>query len=167
MTVDTTDRTNTDSPRAVLAWRVVFIAFGVIFLGVGGLVLLDLVKPERYLGILVWFGGAIIAHDLIIAPLVFGVGLLMRRASKRIPLGVLLIVQGAIVVGAITVLIAVPEVLARDRVNARNATVLPLDYAGNLVLFYAVLAAVTAVAIVVYLRVLAKRQNVRPSSSQT
>ncbi|MBG6238743.1 hypothetical protein IWX78_001715 [Mycetocola sp. CAN_C7] len=156
-----------DSPRMIRAWQVAFIALGVLLLGLGGLVLLDVVKPERYPGILLWLGGAIILHDLIIAPLVFGVGLLMRRASKRIPLGVLMIVQGAILVGAVTSLIVLPQVLGKERVSARNETVLPLDYAGNLVLFYVVLAALTALAIVVYLRVLAKRQNTRPSRSQT
>ncbi len=155
------------SPRVLLAWRIAFIALGIGLLGLGLVVLLDLVKPERYPGILLWFAGAIILHDLILAPLVFGIGILMRRASKRIPIGVLLIVQGAIVVGAIMLAVVLPEILGQERVSARNETVLPLEYGSNLIVFYVILAIATAAAIVVYLRVLAKRQNTRPSISQT
>lgn len=131
-------------------WQVGLIAFGVGLLLAGGVVLLMDVKPERYLGIAVWFIGALIVHDGIAAMAVFGVSIFMRRAGKRIPVVVIAIVQGALVIGAIFTAIVVPEILKKS-IGSANPTILPLNYGLNLLLFYAGLAVVTAGAIVVAL----------------
>jgi hypothetical protein len=133
-------------------WRIVLVALGLALLVVGGIVLLNDVNPKRYIGIAVWFLGALVIHDGIIAFGVVGVNVVMRKAGRRVPLPVLLILQGAIVVGALMALIVFPEIL-KKRIGTANATLLPLDYGANLVWFYVVLAAVTAVVIVVYLAV--------------
>ena len=73
---------------AVQRWQVGLIVFGVGLLAVGGVVLLMDVKPERYLGILAWFVGALIVHDGIAAMAGFGVSLVMRRAGRRKSYGV-------------------------------------------------------------------------------
>ena len=145
-------------------WRVALVVLGLGLLLLGGVVLLNDVAPKRYLGIVAWFIGAIVIHDGIIAPAVFGVSVLMRRAGRRIPLPVILIVQGAIVVGAIMALLVFPEI-AKKAIGSANPSILPLDYTGNLIGFYAVLALLTAVAIGIYLAV-ARRQKARPSKSQ-
>lgn len=149
---------------AVRRWQIGLLAFGVILVLVGVLVLLYLVAPAKYGGILVWFAGALILHDGIIAPVVFGISVLMRKAGTRIPLAVLAIIQGAIVVGAVIALIVFPEIVKKS--IGSNPTVLPLDYAPNLVVFYGVLVVLTAAVVAVYLRVFARRQKLRPSSSQ-
>lgn len=150
---------------AVRRWQIGLLAFGLAFLALGAVVLLRDVEPTKYVGIAVWFLGALIIHDGIIAPIVFGIGLIMRRANRRIPFGVLIIVQAALVLGAIVTGIVVPEILKKG-IGTANSTLLPLDYSANLVGFYAVLLVLTAAAIGFYLRVVARRQNVRPSIAQ-
>lgn len=134
----------------VQRWQVGLVVFGVGLLAVGGVVLLMDVKPERYLGILAWFVGALIVHDGIAAMAVFGVSIVMRRAGRRIPAVVIAILQAALVIGAIFTAIVVPEIL-KKAIGSANPTILPLDYGLNLALFYAALAVVTAGAIAVAL----------------
>ena len=136
---------------AMRRWQIGLIAVGVLLLALGGLVLVLDVGPSEFVGIAIWFAGAIILHDGILAPIVFGVSLMLRRAGKRIPLGALLIVQGAVVVGAMTALLVVPEQL-KQAIGTANPTILPLNYGVNLVVFGVVLIAVTVLAVVVYLR---------------
>jgi hypothetical protein len=142
----------------IARWRVALVAVGLLLLLVGGVTLLNDVNPKRYIGIATWFVGALIIHDGIIAFAVVGVNVALRRAGRRVPLPVLLILQGAIVVGAIIALIVFPEI-AKQSIGTGNTTLLPLDYARNLILFYVALAVVTAVGIVVYLRVTARRRS--------
>jgi len=143
--------------------QITLIVVGVGLLAVGGLVLLDDVNPKRYLGLATWLLGALIIHDGIIAPTVFAIILVFRRANKTIPIVLLLIVQGALVVGSIMVLIVVPEIL-KKAIGSANPTLLPLDYTLNLVLFLAALAVLTAGAIGAYLAL--SRQKARSPLSQ-
>ena len=136
---------------AVTRWRYALVTFGIALLGLGGVVLLIQVDPAKYIGIAIWFLGALIIHDGIIAFVVFGIGLLMRRASKKIPFGVLVIVQAALVLGALMTAIVVPEILKKN-IGTANPTILPLQYGPNLAIFYGVLAVATAAAIALYLR---------------
>ena len=147
-------------------WRIALVVLGLALILLGAAVLLADVAPSNYTGILVWLIGAIIIHDGIIAPATFGVNVLMRRAGKKIPLAVLMFIQGAIVVGAIMALIVFPEIIKKS-IGTANPTMLPLDYATNLAVFYLVLIVATAGAVTLYLTVFAKRQKVRPSSSQS
>jgi len=140
-------------------WQVGLIALGIVVLVIGGVVLLMDVDPSRYLGIAVWFLGALILHDGIAAMVVFGISVIMRRVGRRIPLAVIAIVQGALVVGAIMTALVVPEILKKN-IGSANPTILPLDYGLHLVLFYAGLAVATAVAIALYL-VVARRRSAR------
>lgn len=150
-------------------WQIALVVVGVGLLVIGGLVLLEDVSPRRYIGILIWFAGAIILHDGIIAPLTFGVALLLRKAGRRLDprrlVAVLGILQGAIVVGAIMFLIVFPQIV-KQQIGTPNPTVLPLDYTGNLVAFYVVLVVVTAAAVALYLAVAARRQKARSSITQ-
>ncbi len=135
---------------AVTRIRIALIVVGVLVIGLGGIVLLNDVNPARYLGIVLWFAGALVIHDGLIAPVVLGVHLLLRRAGRRIPVAVILIVQGALVVAALMTALVVPEIL-KQGIGSANPTILPLDYAGNLLRFYAGLALVTAASIAVVL----------------
>lgn len=147
---------------AVTRWRIAFVAVGVLVIGLGGIVLLLDVSPARYLGIALWFAGALVVHDGIVAPAVLAVHLLLRRAGRRIPLAVILILQGALVLAALMTALVVPEIL-KQGIGTANPTILPLDYAGNLLRFYAGLALVTAASIAVVL--LRARRADAPSRS--
>lgn len=146
-------------------WRRALIAAGLGTIGIGGLVLLLDVRPAAYLGILVWFAGAIIVHDGIIGPVVFGIAVIMRKTRRRIPIVVIAIVQVALVVAAIMAAIVLPEAY-RKQAGTANPTILPLDYLPNLGAFYAALALVTAAVVVVYLVVTARREKRRAPADQ-
>jgi hypothetical protein len=143
---------------ATRLWRIGLVAAGVLLLAVGGTTLLNDVTPAQYLGILLWFAGALVIHDGIVGPVVFGIQLVMRRCGRSIPIGVLAIIQVALVVAAITTLVALPEHL-KQGIGSTNSTVLPLDYGVNLLWFYAGLAVASGIAIVVCLRVRRRPQQ--------
>jgi len=136
---------------AIRAWRIGLIALGLAFFVVGGITLLNDVNPARYLGIAIWLVGALVIHDGIISFVVFGANIVMRKTGGRlrIPLPALLIVQGALVVAGIMTLIVVPAALKKS-IGTANPTLLPLDYGLHLLVFYGVLAGITALALAVY-----------------
>ncbi|MBC7519159.1 MAG: hypothetical protein H7248_09855 [Microbacteriaceae bacterium] len=148
-------------------WQIALITSGLMLLAVGGIALLRDVTPTSYLGIVLWFAAAIVVHDGIIAPLTFLVALLLRRIGRRIPLAVVLISQGALVIGAVLGLIVVPEI-HKKTLGTKSFSILPLDYAGNLTLFSIGLVLATALAIAGYFayRAVARRQKLRPSRVQ-
>ena len=135
--------------------RVVLVVLGVALLVLGGIVLLQDVKPVRYVGILWWFAGAIIIHDGILSFVIVGISLFFRRVRLR--LVPVLIVQGALAIAALFALLVVPEILKRG-IGTANATLLPLDYGLHLAVFYGVLVVVTGVALGAY-HALAKRRS--------
>ena len=133
---------------AIRRWQIGLIVLGLALFVVGGVTLLNDVNPKRYLGIVIWFVGALVIHDGIISFVVFGANIVMRKTGGRlrIPLPALLIVQGALVVAAIMTLIVVPAALKKS-IGTGNPTLLPLDYGLHLVVFYGVLAVVTAIVL--------------------
>jgi hypothetical protein len=150
---------------AVRRWRVGLLAVGVGLLGVGGVLLALDLDPAEWVGLVVWLALALVVHDGLIAFGVFGVQLLLRRAGRRMPVVVVAIAQGAVVIGAIIALVVIPQIYKRA-IGASNPTVVPLDYGVNLMVFLVVLIITTAVVIGLYLLTVARRQNVRPSSTQ-
>jgi hypothetical protein len=135
--------------KDLFAWRLVLVVVGVALLGFGGIVFLLDVNPATYPGVAIWLAGAIVLHDGVAALAVFGATVLVRRAHG-IPFVVRAIVQGAAVVALVVTVLVLPEFLA-IAMGPANPSVLPLDYAGNLLLFHAGLAAVTVVAVVIAL----------------
>lgn len=147
----------------LFAWRLALVVVGVALLGVGvGVFLLD-VNPATYPGVALWLAGAIVLHDGVAALAVFGATVLVRRA-RGIPFVVRAIVQGAAVVSLVVTVIVLPVFLALARGPA-NPSVLPLDYAGNLLLFHAGLVAVTLLAIVIALAL--RRRTARRAARTT
>jgi len=136
---------------AVRRWQIALIAVGLALFVVGGITLLNDVNPKRYLGIAIWFAGALVIHDGIISFVVFGANIVLRKTGGRlrVPLPAILIVQGALVIAAIMTLIVVPAALKKS-IGTANPTLLPLDYGLHLVVFYGVVAVVTAAALGVY-----------------
>ena len=148
--------------RGITIVRVLLIGGGLAFLALGGLVLLLDVNPARYLGIALWFAGAIVIHDALIAPGVFVAGIVLRRLGRKLPGAVIAIIQVPIVMLAIVTAIVVPEILKKE-IGSANPTILPLDYLPNLAVLYLVTAIATLAAIVLYVVVAARREKSRPS----
>ena len=140
---------------ALRRWRIALLGAGVALLAFAGYTLLVEVAPARYVGILLWLAGAIVLHDGVAAMAVLGVSVLLRRAGRRIPFGVIVVVQGALAIGAIVTVLVLPEIV-KQAIGTANASILPLDYLSSLLVFYAVLG--TAAAMLV-LAVIARRRS--------
>lgn len=145
--------------------RVLLIALGVVGLMWGAFVLVDTVALKRLPGVALWIGGAILLHDAVLSPIVFGLGVLTRRAGHRLAGGIIVTVQAAIVIGSLMTLIVLPEIVAQG-LGPKNPTVLPLNYALNLGVFWLVLIVLSiAVSGGFYART--RRANQRPSRHQS
>jgi hypothetical protein len=126
--------------------RVLAGAGGVALMGVGVVLLVDV---RNATGVLVWLGGAMVLHDVVIAPLVLLVGLAAVRGRARGP------VRGALVVAGALTVVALPALLRPGR--TANSSVLPLDYPRNWLLALVAVAAVTALCLAA--RGLARRRR--------
>ena len=135
--------------------RVVLVVIGVLGLMLGAVVLVTKQNPMQILGVAAWLLAAIILHDAVLSPLVLGASVLARRAGRRVSRAVLMIIQGAVIVGAVLTLVVVPEIYAKTLGPA--PTVLPFDYALRLALLWIALIVLTAIVCLVYLRVLRRR----------
>jgi hypothetical protein len=113
-------------------------------LGAAGLALMAvglylLVTGGQFKDVALWLAGAVVLHDLLVAPLVLAVGLLLALLPAR---GLL---RGALVTAGCLTVIALPVLLAPG--TPRNPSVLPLDYPRNWLLSLAAVAAVTGVVL--------------------
>jgi type IV secretory pathway TrbD component len=131
--------------------RGILIGVGVLGLLLGAVVLVSKQDLPAILGLAAWMLGAIILHDAVISPLVFLVGVLARRAGRRVSRGLLLIIQGGIVIGCLLMLLVVPEIYAKT-LGTANDTVLPFDYAARLGLMWLGMLVLTALVAGIYLR---------------
>ncbi|TFC84082.1 hypothetical protein E3T23_00755 [Cryobacterium cheniae] len=151
--------------RRMRVARTALILTGTAGLLFGVYVLFDTVRIARLPGVALWIGAAIVLHDAVLAVLVFFCGILLRRAGRRVTGTIVLVVQGAIVVGSIMTLIVVPAIVAQS-LAPTNPSLLPLDYGRNLALFWVAVALVATVwSALLYAR--SKRANQRPSSRQS
>ena len=154
-----------DEERRMRVARTVLILIGTAGLLFGLYVLFDTVRITRLPGVALWIGAAIVLHDAVVAPLVFFGGLLLRRAGRRVAGTIVLVVQGAIVVGSIMTLIVVPAMVAQG-LTPNNPSILPLDYGRNLALFWLGVALLATIgSVLLYAR--SRRANQRPSSRQS
>ncbi|MEV4469798.1 NAD(P)/FAD-dependent oxidoreductase [Nonomuraea sp. NPDC049504] len=109
-----------------MRWLLYAAGAALILLGFAGLV-----KQSNPVGWAWWFGGAAVAHDAILVPLVLLAGWALRRVRWAVR-------AAAIVAGTVT-LATLPTVLALGR-RGDNPSILPLDYGRNLLLVLAALA---------------------------
>jgi hypothetical protein len=109
-----------------------------------------------------WFIGGLLAHDLLLAPAIFAIGL----AVRRLPLALQPPARAALIVSGALGLMSVPLLLGYGRATQPgNLSLLPGDYRANLAL---VLAAVWAVAGTWALLILPHRRSgrFRPGSTR-
>jgi len=145
--------------------RGVLIVVGVLGLALGAYVLVDTVAVRRLPGVALWIGAAIVLHDAVLSPLVFGLGVLTRRAGHRLAGSIIVTAQAAIVLGSLMTLIVLPAIVAQD-LGPKNPSILPLDYALNLALFWLALA-VASVLVSLWFYLRTRRANQRPSRIQS
>ena len=150
--------------QAIRYGRITLLAVGVALLAWGTYILFDTVKLPRITGLAIWIVAAIVLHDAILAPILFGAGLLLRRAGHTMPGTVIAVVQGTLVVGSMVSLIVVPILVAQN-FTPNNPSVLPLNYGLNLGIFWLVLV-LAGSGLSVWLYARARRAKERPSSSQ-
>jgi hypothetical protein len=150
----------TDGRDGIRRARIALIGTGVLLIALGAVVMMQTVPPTGIAGVLIWLAGSLVLHDAIIAPIVFGVSVALRKIGKRIPVAVLAIVQGAIGIAAIFAVIVLPAIFAKH-LGARNATVLPFDYGLRLAVLYGAIAVIAAILIAVYL-MRTRRAKTRP-----
>ncbi|MEU5633100.1 hypothetical protein ACH47C_29835 [Streptomyces rishiriensis] len=115
------------------ALRVLVGTAGVALMAVGASLLTDVRDPTD---VLVWLGGAALLHDLVLAPVVLLVGLVLVRGGSRGP------VRGALLVAGALTAVALPVLLRPGR--TANPSVLPLDYPRNWLISLVAVATVTA-----------------------
>lgn len=124
--------------RALLAGQLALGAAGLLLLGAGVRLLWTATDPGTPARVGGWLLGALLAHDLLLAPFVLLVGLAVRRTPGRRAL------RAGLLTGGCLVLVALPPLLRRD--DARYPTSLPLDYPRGLAVALAVVALLTATA---------------------
>jgi hypothetical protein len=149
--------------RRILAVRIVLIAVGVAGLLLGARTLHETQRTDQIVGVAVFLLLAILVHDAILSPVVFVAGLLIRRAGRRVPPGVVVIVQAGVVAMAVMTLVVVPEIRARA-IGNENPTILIADYAPRLALLWVATAVATTAVAVLYART--RREKDRPPVTQ-
>ncbi|MEU7510700.1 hypothetical protein AB0B13_01635 [Streptomyces sp. NPDC042898] len=117
-----------------MVFRYVLGGCGIVLMAFGGALVLEQPEPWR---VGVWLAAGIVVHDGLIAPLVFAIAALVAAAGLRLR-GV---PRAALIVAGSLTAIAMPPLLRPE--GAANATVLPLDYAGNWLLAMAAVAVIT------------------------
>lgn len=123
--------------------RAVRIGLGVI--GIGGILygiarILTDSKDTKPLALLKWLIGALLLHDVIIAPVVIGIGWLLAR---YVPDRARAFVQGGLVTGGLISSIGVLLIWRQGKTSANSLSLLQQDYAAHLLLLLAIVAVVT------------------------
>jgi hypothetical protein len=142
--------------RRIRVARIVLVWVGVAVIALGAYTMVTTLKPNRILGLATWLLGAVILHDAILSPFVVAVGLVLRRAGRSLRLWVLVVVQAAIVLGAVLLSTVLPEIAAKHH-GQKNPTVVPFDYVTRLAIVEGALVLVVVAALVVGARLARRR----------
>jgi hypothetical protein len=127
--------------------RIIVGAIGVAFVGVGVRGILTHSPDTHPRSWVTWVVAAALAHDLILAPAIGVVGVLVgrlvpRRARAAVQIG--LLVSGCVLVVGLTAVLT-----PGGRHYSDNSSLLPLAYGRNLVIVLAIVWTAIAIAIVV------------------
>lgn len=140
------------------ALRIVLGTIGVAAIGYGALRILTDSKDTKPLALAKWLLGSLLVHDLLIAPVVIGIGWLLARF---VPPRARAFVQAGLVTGGLVGALGVLLIWRQGKSSARSLALLQQNYAANLLVLLAIIAAVTAAC---YLTSVsrASRRNTRP-----
>lgn len=124
--------------------RVLIGAAGVLLGSFGAFRLLSEVPGGALFALAVWLLGALVLHDVVLSPIVVGIGIALRSVPARART----YVQGALVAGGMVTVIAIP-LIYRAGTQPRAEAILSLDYGTNLGLLLVMIA---VLALLGYLR---------------
>ncbi len=126
------------TPGGRLFWATTSIGLLVIGFGVFGLLSESrFTQPENWL---TFFVGGLLLHDLVAAPLIALISVILVRF---VPARVRPVVQGTLIVAGAVALVAIPVVGGWGKL-ANNPSLLPLDYGRNLVIVLTVIVGIGA-----------------------
>jgi hypothetical protein len=134
------DDNDRDDPRGWLFWGSFFIGWAVI--GFGMWTLFVRANATHPLGFGAWFVGLTVAHDLLIAPAISAVAVVL---VPRVPANLRGGIIAAVIVSAVLVLLSLFPLLGDP---ADNASILPRNYAAGLAIAIAATWAIAAIWIV-------------------
>ena len=109
-------------------YRVFLVVAGGLLFGSGAFRLLTQLSSGDLVALGAWLVVAVVLHDVLIAPATVGIGV----ALTRLPPLVRRYVQGALIVGALITVIAIP-LIAREDTQPPVKAMLQRDYLANLV----------------------------------
>ena len=124
--------------------RLALGAGGVLLLGFGVLRLLTDVPASDLVALGLWLAAAVVVHDLVVAPLTVGAGVVLTRLPARGRR----YVQSGLVAGALVTVVAVPLIMRRDT-QPPAESILMRDYGTGLALLLGLVTAVSLLAYVV------------------
>jgi hypothetical protein len=121
------------------AWRYALGAVGVaaVLFGLRGLVTGGV--ATAWPAPAVWLLAGVLAHDLVLVPLVAATGWLVARSA---PASARRVVRGGLLVAGVVTLVALPVLSGKG--DARNPSLTPLDYPRNYAVVLAGIVLVTA-----------------------
>jgi hypothetical protein len=132
-----------NSERANLATRVGLGGLGVAGIAYGAIRLLQNAHNSTHpYKLAEWLIGSLLVHDLIIAPVVLGLGWL---AKLLLPSRARTFVLGALVAGGLATAIGVVLNHRKGKTTSPTLALLTQDYKTNLLILYAVIAGVALV----------------------
>lgn len=139
------------APKGKAFWLCLVAGWGVIVFGILG-VLADADRTDPT-NLAAWFVGSALAHDLLLAPLVF---VFARWLKRIVPDRVRPVIHGGLIVAGSVTMAALPLVLGRGGAPG-NASALPRNYPAGLVFVLGTVAVATGL--------LAWRAETNPGSS--
>jgi hypothetical protein len=141
----------------VLKYRIALGVTGGLLLTFGVYRLVTKLDPSDLVALGLWLVAAVALHDGLIAPLTAGTGVVLTRVPSRARR----YVQGALLVGALITVVAIPLIGRRGTQPASKAILLR-DYGVNLSLLLGLTA---AVALVLYaLRVFRDQEQIETAA---
>ena len=123
------------------AWRIALSVSGILLLLFGAVRVVTVVPFADLFVLALWLIGAVVIHDGVVAPLTVGTGWLLART---VPPRARRYLQGFLIVGGLVTVIAIPLILRRGSQPVSKA-ILRQNYAGNLSVLLAVIAAASLV----------------------
>jgi hypothetical protein len=121
----------------MLRYRIVLGVAGGLLIGFGAFRLATNLDRADLLALALWLAVAVAVHDLVIAPLTVGTGVLLTRVPTRARR----YLQGALIAAALVTVVAIP-LIARRGTQTEAKALLLRNYAGNLAILCGLIAAV-------------------------
>ena len=121
-------------------YRITLGLSGGVLLAFGAFRLVTQLDADDLVVLALWLAAAVVLHDSVIAPITVGTGVALRGVPPRARR----YLQGALIVGALITVIAIP-LIGRRGTQPESEAILLRDYSANLALLLGMTAAVAAV----------------------